>query len=154
MNIKNLVLGIGIVIVFALTLWQGIEAFYPSPQWDDFCGNVERQIPQNPGQPEKLEFPDYTECQEQYEAAQQSHSQAVFFTSLIVALLAIIVGHAILKVEPVGSALIASGIWSIFWGTVVNWRNFTSVIRFALLILALVLLIWLTLRFNKPKKKK
>ena len=27
MNVKNLILGIGIVIVFALVLWQGIEAF-------------------------------------------------------------------------------------------------------------------------------
>src|SRR3989338_6194448 len=37
MKIKNLVLGIGIIIVFALALWQGIEAFYPSPKYDSFC---------------------------------------------------------------------------------------------------------------------
>ena len=36
-NVKNLVLGIGIIIVFGLALWQGIEAFYPSPQYDKFC---------------------------------------------------------------------------------------------------------------------
>ena len=36
-NVKNLVLGIGIVVIFALALWQGVEAFYPSSKYDDFC---------------------------------------------------------------------------------------------------------------------
>lgn len=39
MNVKNLILGIGIVIVFALLLWYGFETFYPSPQYEEFCNN-------------------------------------------------------------------------------------------------------------------
>lgn len=39
-NVKNLVLGIGIIIVFGLALWQGIEAFYPSPQYEKFCNST------------------------------------------------------------------------------------------------------------------
>ena len=45
MNVKILVLGIGIVIVYALMLWQGIEAFYPSPQYDKFCSATEFRGP-------------------------------------------------------------------------------------------------------------
>src|SRR3989338_7347720 len=37
MNVKNLVLGIGIFIVYLLMLNYGIEAFYPSPKYEDFC---------------------------------------------------------------------------------------------------------------------
>jgi len=37
MKLKNIVLGLGIVIVYALVLWQGTQAFYPPPEWDDFC---------------------------------------------------------------------------------------------------------------------
>lgn len=37
MNVKNLVLGLGIFIVFLLMLFFGIETFYPSPKWDKFC---------------------------------------------------------------------------------------------------------------------
>src|SRR3989344_5879035 len=36
-NVKNLVLGIGIFVVYLLMLNYGIEAFYPSPQYNDFC---------------------------------------------------------------------------------------------------------------------
>ena len=34
---KNIVLGIGIIVVFGLALWQGIDTFYPFPEWDDYC---------------------------------------------------------------------------------------------------------------------
>ena len=37
MIVKNLVLGIGIFIVFLLMLGYGIEAFYPSPKYENFC---------------------------------------------------------------------------------------------------------------------
>lgn len=39
MNVKNLVLGVGIFIVYLLVLNYGIEAFYPSPQYEDYCSN-------------------------------------------------------------------------------------------------------------------
>lgn len=39
MNVKNLVLGVGIFIVYLLMLNYGIQAFYPSPQYNDFCKN-------------------------------------------------------------------------------------------------------------------
>ncbi|MFH1290780.1 MAG: hypothetical protein ABIH92_05235 [Nanoarchaeota archaeon] len=176
MNIKNLILGIGIVIVFALTLWQGIESFHPSPDYEDFCGEFRTQeaieTPQqceaidgqwNPqDSPKPVEGPegwcdrDFT-CRQELESAQDAHSQVVFIASLIVGILALLIGYFILSIEPVGSALIASGIWSIFWGSVVNWRNFTEVWRFILLLIVLVLLIWLALRAagkTKPSKKK
>ena len=37
MNVKNLVLGLGIFIVFMFLLHNGIRAFYPSPEYDSFC---------------------------------------------------------------------------------------------------------------------
>ncbi|MBU0760497.1 MAG: hypothetical protein KJ600_00205 [Nanoarchaeota archaeon] len=167
MKIKNLVLGIGIVVVFALTLWQGIEAFHSSPQWDDFCG--ERTTTPRPldkpadqitlpeceqqggvWQDEYCDF--YYECQQEFNHAEDAHSKIVFTISLIAALASIILGYFILSVEPVGSALIASGIWAIFYGSAINWRNFSSIIRFSLLLVALVLLIWLAMRLNKKKK--
>ncbi len=165
MNVKNLVLGIGIVVVFALVLWQGVEAFMPSPQWEDYCN--ENTIPAIPVKPEAEEREDcvanggvwrngycdyYSECQRQYNEASGRHSQKVFFVSLIVAVIAVIIGFTFLKIEPVGSALIGSGIWAIFYGSVVNWRNFSTTIRFVLLLLVLVLLIWLTVKLNKKKR--
>jgi len=155
MNVKNLVLGVGIVIVFALVLWQGIEAFYPSPQWGDFC-DISVREPFPPEEPNRSELSKdiFSECQSQYDEARSSHAQIVFIISLIVAIAVIITGYSVLSIEPVGSSLIASGIWAIFWGSVINWRNFSNIWRFLLLLLVLVLLIYITIRLNKPKSKK
>lgn len=188
MNVKNLVLGIGIVVVFALVLWQGIEAFYSSPQYDDFCNSTEfgylekfppsgqtpscnfsrslqeqeQQCYSQEGQPVfeynengcALSLKECDLCNKYFQDAQKSHARIVFFISLIVGILALIFGYAILSIEPVGSALIGSGIWAFFYGTVINWRNFTTVWRFLLLLLALILLIWIAIRLNTQKKAK
>ncbi len=181
MNVKNLVFGIGIVVVFALTLWQGIETFYASPEWDEYCGRIYSEpftktfnascpsFENNPavqscysekGQP----IYEYDEsgcvvglkecnfCQLEFDEAQDRHAKFAFYISILVGILAVIVGYTILKVEPVGSALIGSGIWSFFYGTVVNWRNFTNIWRFLLLFVALVLIIWLAVRLNEKRK--
>lgn len=172
MNIKNLVLGIGIVVVFALALWQGVEAFYPSPQYNDFCGNVEPRVSAGSIAKENIDFYEnqticlendgewrngycdyYSKCSDEWNDARDDYSKVVFFVALIVGVLALIVGYSILSIEPVGSALMASGIWSFFWGTVINWRNFSDIWRFLLLALALVLLIWIAVRLNTSNKK-
>src|SRR3989344_4078307 len=44
-NVKNLVLGIGILIVFMFLLHNGIRAFYqPAPMYEDFC-NLRNNYP-------------------------------------------------------------------------------------------------------------
>lgn len=170
MKVKNIVLGIGIVIVFALALWQGVEAFYPSPQWDNYCGSVE--IPrlvadkdvnfynnqtlclENNGTWRNGYCDYYSECQESFDEAMDKHAMYTFFISIIVGIIIIIVGYSILSIEPVGSALIASGIWAFFYGSVVNWRNFSDIWRFLLLLAALVLLILFAIHLNRNKKGK
>jgi hypothetical protein len=180
-NLKNLALGIGIIVVFGLLLWQGIEAFYPSPQWNDYCDELkspleinDRQQCENVGgkwnddgfpravksidvNGEVVEVNGYCDryytCQKEYDSARESHSQAVFIISLIVAIIVFVIGYAFLTTEPVGSALIGSGVWAIFWGSAINWRNFSNIWRFILLLLAFVLLIWFTHRLNSKNKK-
>lgn len=170
MNVKNIILGIGIVVVFALVLWQGIETFYSTPQWEDYCNSVE--VPQPIGAEGKVDVYNnqtycleqggewkggycdfYSECQAEYDNAMNKHSWWVFTISLVVAVIVILVGFSILSIEPIGSALIGSGIWAIFWGSVVNWRNFGEIWRFLILLLAFVVLIWVAWRLNSKKKK-
>lgn len=189
MNVKNLVLGIGIVIVFALALWQGIEAFDHTPQYEDYCknqnyyypgsypikdipvGSVNCTLSPTPQQQNECSLQggnliasnydangcpaSYTcdTCTVELTKAQKDHSKRVFYISLIVGVIALIVGYAFLVIEPVGSALMASGVWAFFYGTVVNWQNLTSAWRFLLLLVALTLLVWFALRLNSQKKK-
>jgi|SRR3989344_1460683 len=186
-NVKNLLLGIGIVIVFGLVLWQGTEVFYPSPDYAKFCNyNYAKTVPViNPGTDVRCTFslplqeqqnqcyekggqPIFTYdtngcaltvescdmCQKELEKALDKHSWGVFIISIVVGIIALFVGFSILSIEPVGSALIGSGIWAIFWGSLINWRNFGTVWRFILLFIALVALIYITIRLNKAKHEK
>jgi hypothetical protein len=184
-NVKNIVLGIGIIVVYALVLWQGIEAFYPSPQYDQYCTSINYPIsvPYKEGYPinctvskELAEeqnqcysqqgnpIPEYDEngcmvgvkecdfCNKMFNDAQLAHSKKVFYISVVVAIITLIIGFSVLSIEPVGSALIGSSIWTLFYGSVVNWRNFSSIWRFAVLFLALAILIYFAIRLNKSRK--
>lgn len=171
MNVKNLVLGLGIVIVFALVLWQGIEAFYPSPQYNEYCpertslistqqqceieGGLWQEYSPKPTGTNETGYCDvYYYCNQEWQDAEKEHSKVVFFIALIVGIIALIAGYFILSIEPVGSALMASGVWAFFYGTVVNWRNFSNIWRFLLLLVALALLIWIALRSNRKHSKR
>jgi hypothetical protein len=182
MNVKNLVLGVGIFIVYLLMLNYGIEAFYKSPQYDNYCSmniykepyrlfegknctnlnkisEMESLCYSGRGQPVNWTY-DSTGCAQnfscdfcskQFEDAQKGHSKIVFVISLIAGILTLLIGYGVLSVEPVGSALMASGVGAIFYGSVRNWMNLSDIWRFLLLLLALVLLIWIALRINRKK---
>lgn len=187
MRVKNLVLGIGIFIVFMFLLHNGIRAFYKSaPMYDDFCNYTSyypREIKPLPtgqsctfptalreqeqacydqkGQP-VYEYDEYgcqilvkecDLCQTYYDEARNDYNKVVFIIALIVGIITLIVGFAILSVEPVGSALMASGIGAIVYGTIINWENLGNWGRFLLLLIAFVLLIWIALRLNTEKNK-
>ena len=184
MNVKNLVLGIGIFIVYILALVYGIEAFYHSPKYDDFCharydksfpypasertlNCTNTQIIENQNQEcyNSEGFPNYeydeqgcvktvicNYCNRDLNNAQKEYAKWVFVIALIIGIATLLVGYLILSIEPVGSALIASGIGSIFYGSVRNWANLQDVWRFLLLFACLVLLIWIALRLNRKKR--
>jgi len=182
MRVKNIILGIGIFVVYALVLWQGIQAFYPAPEWDDFCSFDESRKPfnidgdkcsfsqeveskrdscNNVGGLFQAEYDSNgcvidgycDECQLNYDSSRDEYSRNIFIISLVVGFITLIVGFFVLKIEPVGSALIASGIWAVFYGTVWNWRNFGAFLKFAILLVVLVVLIWFAIRINKKRKR-
>jgi len=158
--------------------------FFPEPQYEDFCGNREvprsfaREGPIDCGFSQELRNKEQScwdikgefryeydgdgcpvdgycdECRISYDEARDNYSRNVFFVSMIIAVVTFVVGFSVLSVEPVGSALLASGVWAVFFGTVINWRNFSNAVRFVLLMVVLVVLIWITLRLNSSKKGK
>lgn len=176
---RNFVLGLGIFVVYLFVLAAGFRAFYPGPEYNDFCKNnefskprlvvpqvdctmsieLQNQVSQcynDNGQP----IFSYDEngcessiecitCNKDYESARSSYTNVVFIVSLIIGVLTILVGILILSIEPVGSALIAAGIGAVVYGTIMNWQNFTAVWRFALLFLVLAGLVYFALRLNK-----
>lgn len=191
MALRNFVLGIGIFVVYLLMLAYGIEAFYSSPQYNDFCtgSESERYYPGKPypseygtncstlprsireqidacfvneGQP-IYEYDDAgcttsmkecNYCNKEFNDARQEYEKRVFVIALIVGIVTLLIGYGMLAAEPVGSALMASGIGAIFYGSMRNWEHLSDILRFLLLFAALILLIWITIRANRPERKK
>jgi hypothetical protein len=187
MNIKNIVLGIGIFIVFMFLLHNGIRAFYTYPEYNDYCkpgmfmGPVidkplgigencnytlelrqqEQQCYVDEGQPIynydnkgcSVSLKECSFCSRDYNNDLKEYNKNVFIIAIIAGILVLLSGYLILSVEPVGSALMASGIGAIIYGTIVNWENLGNLGRFFLLLFALLLLIWIAYRINKAGKK-
>ncbi len=184
MNVKNLILGTGIFIVYLLMLGYGIEAFYPSQHYEDFCkggesgryakplgfGNctfsktIQTQTDQcyagngfpvyqydDAGCTTSIKECNY--CNKYFNETQKNHEKIVFLIALIVGIFTLFIGYGILSIEPISSALMASGIGAIFYGSIRNWDNLSDIWRFLLLVLALILLIWITLKINEKKNK-
>lgn len=188
MNVKNLVLGIGIFVVYLLVLNYGIEAFYPSPQYENFCTNqgyygYDISKPVGVGQVNCTITPTPQEqntciaaggnlvpstydgngcpltytcdmCNKQFNDSQKIHSQRVFLISIIAGIVTLLIGFAILTMEPVGSALMAAGVGAMVYGSMRNWQNLSNVWRFLLLLAALLLLIWIAIRINRASQTK
>lgn len=187
-NVKNLVLGIGIFVVYLLVLNYGIEAFYPSPQYEDFCSNrgyygYDTPKPVGVGQVTCTVVPTPQEqnacaerggnlipvtydangcpltyvcdmCNKEWTDAQKTHSQRVFLIAIIAGIITLLIGFAVLTMEPVGSALMAAGVGALVYGSMRNWQNLSNIWKFLLLLAALVLLVWIAIRINRNAGKK
>lgn len=181
MKINNLVLGIGIFVVFMFMIAYGIQAFYPAPQYDSYCeGNIfvpkfiepyaqciSSRILQEAEQAcyNSKGFPEYTYndtgcaiavkecnyCQRDFENARLHYDKNVFVIALLIGIITLFLGYSAFSTEPVSSSLMASGIGAIFYGSAKNWENLSNIWRFLLLVTALILLIWIALKINKKR---
>ena len=201
MRFKNIILGIGIFIVFMFLLHNGIRAFYDKPMYSEFDSCVRAGYTDDgfggysysyPAYPEKAapyatnctvvksireqeqqcgvsngqvlyEYDDNScitgikecnYCNKEYNEAMKIYNKNVFIIAIIIGIIILVVGWLVLSIEPVGSALMASGIGAIVYGTIINWENLGNIGRFLLLLLALILLILIAYKINKESKKK
>ncbi len=81
-------------------------------------------------------------CYADYDKADEAYSKVVFVITLIIGLIAIIVG-AILEHESVSPGVMGGGALTIFYGTLRYWGHAPDALRFTLLGVVLIVLIWL-----------
>jgi hypothetical protein len=156
-KIKSAILALVIAIVFATFVGYAINVFDENPEWDDYCGEFrgpkvvgeEREVVTQEsceavdGAKWQNEYCDYNyQCQKEYDEAREKHSLVVFLVAVPAGLIALGVG-VVLGLPSVSSGLMLGGVFSIFYGTVRYWENFSDVIRVVILAISLGLLIWL-----------
>lgn len=172
MIIKNVVLGIAIVILTISVVAYGINVFYDSPEYEDYCGEL-RDVFQVDNQIECEAEGGYWnteikpirevqngwcdtnyECGEEYDIANEVYSRNLFVIALIVGIVILVVGGFLFSLEAVGAGLMGGGVGVILYGVGAYWRHSGDVLRFGLSLLGLVAVIYLTYWLNKKGSKK
>ena len=146
-NFKQKILAVGIAIIFSLFIGYGINTFYPSPEYSDFCDPFERPLKLDPSTEDtaaqELNIQKQEECRNAYDAVREPYERNVFFATLILGTIAIILGGVVLSLDSVSSGLMGGGVLTVIYGTLRYWGQLSDIFRFLILGLVLALLIWI-----------
>lgn len=158
-KIKAVILSIVIAVVLSAFVIYLTESIYPSPKWDDYCGNVrvvqpkfdvkgietpvnETQCLQEGGSWRNGYCDFYYECQQAFNKVDEKHKLVVFVVAAITGLIAVSLG-IILALPSVSSGLMIGGGFLMIYGTSQYWQNLTNWLRAIILGIVLLVLIWL-----------
>lgn len=175
-KIKKNLLSAAIAIILVLFIAYGINTFYKSPKYEDFCSEdiVKKQAysddeclalggkweqsttrPLEAGlEPKEATTEGWCDvqytCGKEYGDAREIYNRDVFFISLVAGLIALIIGGIILKLESVSIGIMGGGVLTIIYGTIRYWGDMSDVYRFIILGAVLGVLIWIG--YKKLKK--
>ena len=172
MILKNIVLGIAIIILTISVAVYGIGLLYDEPEYSDFCAEFKtaeiidtqercediegKWTETGQGVPKRVidgaELSgfcdrDYT-CRMDLEEAREKYSKNVFLIALPLGIAVLALGAFVFGLEVVGAGLMGEGIGIIFYGTWGFFWQTSDLIRFIISLIGLVLLIYLTYWFN------
>ena len=169
MSLKNIILGIAIIILTISVAIYGISLFYDRPEYGDFCDEFKTaEVIDNQQRCEEIggkwngdSIPraidgkeitgycdrDYT-CRMEGEKAMEKYSRNVFLIALPLGIIVIALGAFVFGLEAVGAGLMGGGIGIILYGIGGFWRFADDWLKFVLSLVGLIALIWLTYWFN------
>lgn len=179
-KIKEIILALAIVVVLNLFFNYGVFTFYKEPKFENFCLNEltqkvytekssceavggqwfesnqtnyeGRPIPVKPApQTGETSWCDSTaKCRESYESARDVYNRNVFIALVILGLISLGLGFLVISAAPVANGFLGGGLLSLIVGTIRYWSDMNEYLRFIVLGIALVMLIWLGYKkFNK-----
>lgn len=177
MQLKNTIIGLAIVILTALVMGYGIETFYPSPEYSDFCGefktaeitDTRESCEEIGGQwndygarpiravEENIVVTGYCDrdftCRTQYDDTRETYSKNLFIITIILGVILIAVGGALFELEAVGAGIMGGGIITIIYGSIRYWEFAGDLFRFILSLIGLIFVIILAYWLNNRQKK-
>ncbi len=161
---KAVIFGVAVAFVSVFFFAYAVQAFYPAPEWEDFCdreygvnydnavdceanggrweGYGERAVPVKVEGWCDINF----ECNKNYDEARKPHERNVFFANLILGIILFVVAF-FLGLEAVSSGLMGGAVMLIVYGSMRYWGELSDVWRTMMLGVALVVLI--TLGYKK-----
>ena len=176
MHLKNIVIGLAIVILTTFVVVYGIQTFYERPEYSDFCEefktpkllDTQEACEAEGGQwndygarpiraVEENEATGYCDrdftCRALYDDARESYSKTLFIITIIVGIILIALGGALFELEAVGAGIMGGGIITLIYGAGSYWQYAGDAFRFILSIIGLILVIFLAYWLNNRQKK-
>lgn len=174
MSLKNVVLGIAILILTIFVVVYGIGTFYEKPEYSDFCAEFKTaEVIETEAQCvaiggkwnsyEEVKTPEMTttgycdrdyECRQEYEDAMKKYYKNLFLMTLPIGIVIIVLGAMIFGLETVGAGLMGGGVGVILYGVGGYWRYSENLLKFILSLIGLAVVIWFSYFYNKRLGKK
>ncbi len=82
-------------------------------------------------------------CSKHYNDAMEYYNGNVFIATIIIGIIAVVLGAVFLSLESVGSGIMGGGVITLIYGTLRYWGSLSDLVRFVILGVALAILIWL-----------
>jgi|TARA_B100001964_G_scaffold245583_1_gene333703 hypothetical protein len=171
MGIRDIIIGIAIIILTISVVVYGINTIYSEPEYFDFCEEfktqeiieIQERCEEIGGkwnsyeeQISVLEKEGYCDrdykCREDYDNSSEKYSRNVLVISIPLGILIIVLGAYFFRLDSVGAGLMGGGVGTIIYGTGGYWRYAGDLLRFAISLAGLIALIWFAYWFNKKKK--
>ena len=181
-DIKNIILGIIIAVVFLMFAVYGTKLIYDEPNYEDFCNisfdrpiiikepssncpqnfgeinNKTEECFENKGEPVNV----YNDrgcvidikcdtCREAWDKVNEDYSKNLFIISIIISLIAIFISALFIQVSSVSGGLMLGSLFYLIYGTGRYWQYMNDWLRFVILGIALVILIYLGYKLAKKK---
>ncbi len=181
MEVKNILLGIVIAVIFLMFGVYGTKLVYQEPTYGNFCNSSypypEKISDQQCNFSVELQnkindcynaegIPRYTYdakgcekdltcdlCNKDYTTAREKHTKDLFLISLIFGLIIIAFSVVIIKVSAVSGGLMLGSLMFMIYGTAGYWEFMQGFLRFGILGAVLASLIWLAYYLARRNKK-
>jgi len=156
MKIKEVLLGIIIAVVFLMFCVFGTKLIYDVPQYEDYCNYEELgkiDAVNNSAYYNQV----YKECSDKYDLANKNYSKNMFIISLVFGILIIIICTIWIEINSISGGLMFGSLMFIIYGTGRYWNYMDDLLRFIVLGVALIMLIyvayWMSKRGSKENKQ-
>ena len=124
-NVKNMAIGIGIMILVPLVTDVGIRLVIKKPSFDWNAYPVDSK--------------EYKDARDKYELENNRYKTNYFYIASSVGIVSIIVG--VIAPTTLGMGFVLGGVFSLLLGYVAAWNVLSDVFKFITLLIALILLV-------------
>ena len=166
-KVLNAVFGIGIAVVIYIVVLLGIQAFYPAPDYNDYCNDTMYQKPVmdfyscdnniTVGEcreliSEESNYEENEKCWKKFGDANKKYNKNFFIIATLIGTLIILAAYFFLSLTNISAGIACSGIVLILWGFVRGWQTTDNMTKFIVSFIIASVVIFLAVKVNKKLK--